>query len=301
MICPINILLQCTTKELPYIIRLLSTIPNPYTKENEEKIDFIICSDIRFTKIEKQIIRRIASHSNFCKYYRLHIESCEQNPSHSVYDRANRSPIPALPYGRKNGPNQGFFSVLSIAQLYNKENQAFTLLLEPDCIIIKNGWLISLFQELQQNPGNIIYGAKPRYEFLPNTWSDKFKKEFFNNKCDRYNGVAIYDTNHPNFRELIDLWSLLLTEITRHVDPLCAFDLVASTLVDYRQGGLGYYSRNTSITDKLSDKSYADRFLELYYSKGFEIKKIVDASSFDFSNCVNRIESLFQKDQISIH
>ena len=82
---PINILLQCTTKELNYIIRLMATLPRPYNGNKINKTKFIICSDIKFTEFESELIREISLNTAFHLYFDLVIENCSQTALTSIY------------------------------------------------------------------------------------------------------------------------------------------------------------------------------------------------------------------------
>ena len=288
----INVLLQCTTKELPYILRLIRTLPSPFRAKRSKKAKFIICSDIKFTEYEKNLICLACSQNiYFNNSFDVCIESVRQDARTSIYLRKFVSPGQNLKYGCKHGPNHGFFNSLKIASTYSAGSNALTLLLESDCIIYNSYWLESLLKEYYANPGKIIYGAKPKIENLPAIWTEKFKKQFITNLGNRYNGVAIYDTCHAKFSRLVRLWAELLEEVIIKIDPVLAFDLLPASLTNYQINGK---------IQLLSSIASADEYLSLYYEKSVETNNIVDCSAFDFAKNIDRLQAFLNNPDISI-
>lgn len=289
---PVNIALQCTTKEMPQILYLLANLPKPYLEQPQTKSKFILVTDINLTDVEKSLIENVASEAKLSSFFQLCIESSNQDASESIYIRKPTPPSSKLRYGRKNGPNQCFFDTLSIAKKLSSSNAALTLLLEPDCIITKDGWLDLLVNSCLRSPGKLIYGCKPQADFLPQQWSRDFKDKFIRENGNRFNGVALYDTLHPSFDELVGNWSLLLQEFALKIDPVCAFDTLASSLETFRAKG-----RDTS---KLQHGRLIDDFLDTYYSSSVQVDSIVDASAFNFRENIDRLKLLLNSNSVAI-
>jgi hypothetical protein len=167
-------------------------------------------------------------------------------------------------YGFKSGPNIVFFNLIKYLIKYNT-----CLILEVDCMILKDNWL----------DYSIKY-CKNNYFFISGTNYNGFNR-IGSQIGDHLNGVAFYNTSHLGFQQfLIDIEIYLLQELNHN--KFIAYDCA---ILFYMQN-----LKNASTTE-------ISEFLYRYYYKMITTNNLIVnfslESKYDYEFSVDYINTIF--------
>jgi|GEM_PF-937954 len=183
----------------------------PYTATLEVKIPIVlILNGAPRIPYENRIYKVFNSTSRLKNYFSgIQFHYCNLDKSVDTYYAAVPSDESMPEYGWKSGPNLQFFHALSALYSYG----GYTLLLEPDVLPVRNGWLELADFEIEFSSTFWVKGSK----YLGKT-------KLVNEIATHLNGVAIYYTGSDEFQTFLsDKWKPLLKEVVTE-RPFMAYD-----------------------------------------------------------------------------